>query len=156
MTVEWRRGTTGSRRIPRSSPLDVVESLLGTSYWAADRLRETIQKSIRHSLCCGLYWGEKQVGFARAVTDHATFYWLCDVVVDEAHRGHGLGKWLVECMVTTPELEGRVGLLATRDAQGLYERYGFTIPEDPSRVMWLRPANRRGTRRGGPTSPPGG
>ncbi len=154
--MEWRRGDYRISTDPSLLSLDAVESLLGTSYWAADRLRETIQKSIRHSLCYGLYCGEKQVGFARAVTDHATFYWLCDVVVDEAHRGHGLGKWLVECVVNTQELEGLVGLLATRDAQRLYERCGFTMPEDPSRLMWLRPANRRGTRRDGPPSSPGG
>jgi len=156
MTVEWRRGDYRISTDPSLLSLDAVESLLGTSYWAADRLRETIQKSIRHSLYYGLYCGEKQVGFARAVTDHATFYWLCDVVVDEAHRGHGLGKWLVECVVNTQELEGLVGLLATRDAQSLYERYGFAMPEDPSRLMWLRPANRRGTRRDSPASLPGG
>lgn len=95
------------------------------SYWAKGRSRETQQRAIEHSLCFGVYKDGAQVGFARVVTDCATFAWLCDVFVDEAERGHGLGKWLVETVVTCPPLQGlRRMVLATRDAHELYRRYG--------------------------------
>jgi GNAT superfamily N-acetyltransferase len=77
-----------------------------SSYWAQDRSFATVQKSIEHSLCLGVYTGSEQVGFARVVTDYATFAWLCDVFILEPHRGQGLGKWLVERVIAHPELQG--------------------------------------------------
>jgi len=105
--------------------LDAIERLLRTTYWAAQRPREIIEKSIRNSLCFGAYYGGAQVGFGRAVTDWATFVWICDVVIDDAHRGQGLGKRFVEAIVTHPDLASMRQLLATRDAHTLYEKFGF-------------------------------
>jgi GNAT superfamily N-acetyltransferase len=96
-----------------------------SAYWAQGRSLDIVRKTIQNSLCFGLYEGEQQVGFARVVTDYATFGWLCDVFVVDSHRGRGLSKWLVECVVSHPALSGlRTLMLATRDAHGLYERYG--------------------------------
>jgi GNAT superfamily N-acetyltransferase len=110
---------------PARLDLEAVIRLLRTTYWAAQRPREVIEKSIRHSLCFGIYWRGTQVGFGRVVTDWTTFAWSCDVVIDEAHRGGGLGKRFVEEIVTHPDIAGVRQLLATRDAHTLYERFGF-------------------------------
>ena len=104
---------------------DKVIGLLKKSYWANNRKKETTQKAIENSLCVGIYFGKEMVGFARLVTDNATMYWLCDVIIDEKHRKNGLGKKLIEIITNMKELDGMFGLLATRDAQGLYEKYGF-------------------------------
>lgn len=102
--------------------------LVNKSYWAKHRTREQIEKSIKNSLCFGVYDAGRQVGFARAVTDYSVMYWLCDVFVDEEYRGQGIGKLLMECIVNHPDLKDLNGVLATRDAQGLYEKYGFAAP----------------------------
>ena len=103
--------------------------LSGSSYWARGRSRELVERSVRGSLCFGAYARERQLGFARVVTDRATFAWLCDVFVDPAHRGVGVGKRLVEAVVAHPELSAlRRIVLATRDAHGLYERSGGFAP----------------------------
>jgi GNAT superfamily N-acetyltransferase len=106
------------------------------SYWARGRPLEVVRRSLANSLCFGLYEGRRQIGLARVVTDRATFAWLCDVFVLEAYRGRGLSKWLLECVLGHPELQGlRRFLLGTRDAHGLYARYGFTPLADPERFM---------------------
>ncbi|WP_441874589.1 GNAT family N-acetyltransferase [Paenibacillus sp. 2TAB26] len=94
-----------------------------------------IKKSINNSVCFGVYDGDKQVGFARVVTDFATMYYLCDVYIDEEYRGAGLGKKLVE--VITEQFEGMMGLLGTLDGHGLYEKYGFM--KNTERFMNRRP-----------------
>jgi len=108
--------------------LDVplIHEVLGlSSYWAQGRSLAVVEKSIEHSLCFGVYAPQGQVGFARVVTDYATFGWLCDVFILPSYRGQGLSKWLVDCVVTDPELQHVVRfLLATRDAHELYQRYG--------------------------------
>jgi GNAT superfamily N-acetyltransferase len=110
--------------------------LANRSYWAAGRPLEVVRRSLDHSLCFGLYERGRQVGFARVVTDRATFAWLCDVFVLEQYRGRGLGKWLVECVLGHPTLQKlRRVLLGTLDAHGLYARYGFTPLADPSRFL---------------------
>jgi GNAT superfamily N-acetyltransferase len=109
--------------------LNVLHHLLKASYWAEQRSLETMVKSIENSLCVGVYLRDKQVGFARIITDGATIYWLGDVLVDEAHRGHGIGKKLIESIVNWDKLQGMGGVLATRDAHGLYEKYGFVRKE---------------------------
>jgi GNAT superfamily N-acetyltransferase len=107
----------------------VHEFLSKGSYWAQNRSLATVQRSIENSLNFGIYSATGQVGFARVVTDYATFGWLCDVYIDPAARGAGLGKWLVECIVNHPDLKGlRRLLLATRDAHGLYRDYGGFVP----------------------------
>jgi predicted GNAT family N-acyltransferase len=105
--------------------IDKVCELLGNSYWATNRKREINIKAIENSICIGIYLGEEMVGFARIVTDYATMYWLCDVIIDEQHRKNGLGKKLIEIITEMKELDGMFGILATRDAHGLYEKYGF-------------------------------
>lgn len=104
----------------------VRDFLSYSSYWAQGRSLEVVRDSVEQSLCFGLYKGGQQVGFARIVTDYATFAWMCDVFVVESHRGLGLGKWLIECVVAHPALRnlGILFLLATRDAHELYRRYG--------------------------------
>ena len=114
--------------------IDRICDLLGKSYWANARSRDTIEKSIRNSLCFGAYCAGIQVGFARCVTDYATIFWLCDVIVDEAYRGRGIGKALIEAVVSHEKLKGLSGILATRDAQGLYARHGFLLV-DPALYM---------------------
>jgi len=115
----------------------VVQDFLNNgTYWARNRSLTTITESIENSLCFGLYCGEEQVGFARVVTDYGTFAWLCDVYVLETYRGRGLGKWLIECVVAHPNLQHMLFLLATRDAQALYIKYGGFRPLDnPDRWM---------------------
>ena len=109
--------------------LEVVTTLLHATYWAVNRSREAIAKSVEHSVCFGLFHSSRQVGFARAVTDYATFTYLCDVIVAPEHRGRGLGKWIVECMLAHPALQTSTQCLRTRDAHTLYERFGFERTE---------------------------
>ena len=106
-------------------------------YWSIGRRREIVEKSIANSLCFGVYDGDRQMGFARVVTDYATFAWLCDVFIDAAYRERGLGKQLVETVVAHPELQGlRNFILATRDAHELYRQYGgFEALAAPDRWM---------------------
>jgi GNAT superfamily N-acetyltransferase len=106
--------------------LDVIHNYLShRSYWAEGRPFSVMETAVEHSLCFGVYGDAQQVGFARVVTDYATFAWLCDVFILEGYRGMGLGKWLIECVVAYPDLQGlRLFLLATRDAHELYRSYG--------------------------------
>jgi GNAT superfamily N-acetyltransferase len=104
--------------------LDAVAALLNDTYWAAGRSRETIARSIAHSMCFGVFHAGRQVGFARAITDRATYTYLCDVVIAPGHRGRGLGKWLVASVLAHPELQTTT-YLRTRDAHGLYRGFGF-------------------------------
>ena len=107
-----------------------IVSALQESYWAVGREQSVVEKSIANSVCIGLYTGGRQIGFARAVTDKSTFAWICDVMVHEKYRGAGLGKWLTECLGEHPDLRDcREHLLRTRDAHGLYERFGYTVCE---------------------------
>lgn len=105
--------------------IDRICYLLSKSYWANTRTREKIELSIHNSLCYGVFYNNTQIGFARVVTDFATMYWLCDVIIDEEYRGHGLGKKLVEYIANSEELRGLRGILRTKDAHGLYEQYGY-------------------------------
>jgi N-acetylglutamate synthase-like GNAT family acetyltransferase len=109
---------------------------LSRSYWADKRPRAVIERSIEHSLNFGVYDGEKQIGFARVITDFAVFAYLCDVFIHEDYRGRSLGKWMMECILSHPELQGlRRWSLATRDAHGLYKQFGFTELNNPSGWM---------------------
>ena len=106
--------------------VDCVHNFLRKSYWAENIPKDVVERSIRGSLCFGVYEGEKQIGFARVITDEATFAYLCDVFVDEAYRGKGLSKRLLQTIVDYPTLQDlRRFMLATRDAHGLYEQFGF-------------------------------
>lgn len=103
----------------------IIHELLHSSYWAQERSCETILKSIEHSLCYGVYYDGQQVGFARIVTDYTTMYWLCDVFIHTDHRKKQLGKLLMKCITETPEIRHLRGMLATKDAHGLYKKFGF-------------------------------
>lgn len=107
--------------------LELIWEYLRASYWSPNVPRDVVERSLAGSLCLGLYDpAGAQAGFARAVTDAATFAWIADVFVLEQHRGHGLGVWLVESLLAHPDLDGlRSVMLATRDAHSLYERFGF-------------------------------
>jgi GNAT superfamily N-acetyltransferase len=111
--------------------VDFICAAIARSYWAPDRPRAVIEKTIRNSLCFGLYEKRsgRQVGFARVVTDGATVSWLGDVIVDERHRKKGLGKLLVSTVAAHPEVSCTSCLLATRDAHGLYQKFGFVRSE---------------------------
>ncbi len=116
--------------------LGIVHGFLTNSYWARGIPLETVQRSIENSLCFGIYQSDRQIGFARVITDCATFAYLADVFVVPAYRGRGLSKWLMECIVQHPELQGlRRWMLATQDAHGLYRHYGFTELKSPERWM---------------------
>jgi GNAT superfamily N-acetyltransferase len=117
--------------------IDLIHDFLSkTSYWAIGRAREVVQRSIDNSLSFGVYQGSYQVGFARVVTDYATFAWIADVFVLPEHRGHGLSKWLMDVMLSHSQLQGfRRWVLATKDAHALYERYGFISLHRPERWM---------------------
>ena len=142
----WTRGPY--RITDRAEDLDVgvIHAFLTESYWARGISREIVERAIRGSLCFGLYHDERQVGFARAVSDRATFAYLADVFVVEDERGRGLARWLVATVLGHPELQGlRRWLLATRDAHGLYAGLGFAPLADPSIVMTIhRPDIYRG------------
>lgn len=116
----------------------IHDFLSRASYWARGRSLNTVRRAIENSLCFGVYASSEQAGFARVVTDYATFAWLCDVFVLEPFRGQGLGKWLIECVTTYPDLQNLEGfILATRDAHELYRRYGGFFPlESPEK--WMR------------------
>lgn len=117
--------------------VDAIHDFLAhSSYWAQGRPREVVVRTIENSMCFGIYDGARQAAFARVVTDCATFAWVCDVFVVEEYRGRGLGKWLMESIVTHPDLQSlRRILLATRDAHGLYSQYGFIPLDEPGRFM---------------------
>lgn len=115
----------------------IHQFLVEGSYWANQRTFEVMQRSTENSLCFGVYNEQQQVGFARVVTDYATFAWLCDVFILPDFRGQGLSKWLVQTVVECPELQSlRRILLATRDAHELYRVYGGFQPlKSPERWM---------------------
>jgi GNAT superfamily N-acetyltransferase len=139
---EWRRGDFVVSDDPERLDKATVVRFITGSYWAEGIPQATMQRAIAHSLCFGLYEGDKQVGFARVVTDRATFGYLCDVFVEESHRGGGLGQWLVECVLEHPELQGLRRLsLMTRDAHTLYERFGFKPMADPTRYLEIHRPN---------------
>ena len=110
--------------------IDKIAQMLNSSYWAENRTKEVIEKSIENSICIGVYDKNKQIGFARCVTDYATVYWLADVIIDADYRKQGIGKALVEAAINHDELKWCFGVLATNDAHGLYERYGFKLVPD--------------------------
>jgi GNAT superfamily N-acetyltransferase len=116
--------------------VDLVHRVLGATYWAAGIPRDVVERSIRGSVAFGLYDGAEQIGFARVVTDLATYAYLCDVFVVEHRRGNGLGDWLVESIMLHPELAGlRRFALFTRDAASLYQRHGFAASPTPTGYM---------------------
>ena len=133
---EWTQGEYSISTDEARLDVDVIHHFLDSSYWASGRSIETIRRSIDHSLPFGVYKENQQVGFARVITDYATFAWIADVFILEEHQGRGLGKWLMEIILTHPELQGfRRWVLATKDAHDLYRKYGFNELKLPERWM---------------------
>ena len=116
--------------------LDTIHGFLTESYWARGIPRETVARSMENSLCFGAFDGDRQVGFARVISDRATFAYVCDVFALESDRKRGVGKSLMAAIMAHPELQGlRRWTLATRDAHGLYRQFGFGAPAHPERQM---------------------
>ena len=116
--------------------LSVIHAFLTKSYWATNIPFEIVKKSIENSLCFGVYDNGKQIGFARVISDYATFAYLADVFVLPENRGNGLSKFLMQTIKTHPELQNlRRWMLATKDAHKLYEKFGFTRLVDPDPIM---------------------
>ena len=133
---EWTRIGLTVTTDPARFDVGAIHAFLATSYWARGRSRDAVERSIAGSLCFGLLDAGRQVGFARVITDRATFAYLADVYVLESHRGRGLGAWLMECVTGHPELQGlRRFLLVTQDAHGLYRKSGFAALAHPERHM---------------------
>ena len=139
MFHEQRDGDILVTTDPARLDLDVIHGFLSESYWAPGVPREVVERSIRHSICFGALEGERQVGFARVISDRATYAYVSDVFVLPGHRGRGIGKRLMACITTHPELQGlRLWSLFTRDAHGLYRQYGFHEARHPDRLMEKR------------------
>lgn len=120
------------------SKLDIstIHDFLKNSYWAENIPLAIVEKSIKNSLCFGLYEGNKQIGFARVITDYATTAFLKDVFILKPYQGQGLGKWFVDYILKYSELQDvSKWLLSTKDAHGLYRRYGFTKLTEPEKMM---------------------
>jgi GNAT superfamily N-acetyltransferase len=134
--VEWTRGEFAISTDPGRLDRPLIAGFLAGSYWAPGIPREVVERSIENSLPFGLYQGRSQVGFARVISDRATFAYVADVFVLESHRGRGLAKWLMETIRSHPDLQKlRRWLLLTRDAHPLYRQVGFRDPEFPDRIM---------------------
>ena len=132
----WERPPYRISDNPQAVDVAVVHEFLANSYWARGIPRETVVRGIAHSMPFSLFLGDRQVGFARVVTDRATFAYLADVFVAEDQRGRGLAAWLVATILAHPELSGlRRWLLATRDAHELYRKFGFTDVADPTTLL---------------------
>ena len=115
---------------------ETIVAFLARAYWAQGRTREVIARSIEHSICFGMYDGDRQIGFARVISDGATFAYLCDVYIAEEYRGRGLGKWFMSVILAHPELQGlRRWMLATRDAHDFYRQFGWSELKSPGRYM---------------------
>jgi GNAT superfamily N-acetyltransferase len=132
----WTKGEFQISTDPARVDLRAVHEFLTNCYWARGIPLEAVQRSIENSLCFGIYNADRQVGFARVVTDRATFAYLADVFILEPWRGRGLSRWLMECITGHPDLQGlRRWMLVTQDAHGLYRQFGFCSLNAPERWM---------------------
>ncbi len=140
---DYRRGEYVISTDPARLDLDVIHEFLTNCYWSKGIPRDVVARSIEHSLCFGIYDSSgAQVGFARVISDLATVAYLGDVFVLESHRGRGLSKWMMECITQHPALQGlRRWILLTRDAHGLYSKFGFTSLKSSERYMELHRAD---------------
>jgi N-acetylglutamate synthase-like GNAT family acetyltransferase len=134
--MTWTKGEFSVTCDPDKQDIDVIHGFLSRSYWAKGISKETVRRSVEGSLCFALLHQDKQIGFARVISDFATVAYLGDVFVLEDFRGRGLSKWLMECVSSHPDLQGlRRWLLATADAHQLYEKFGFTALNKPQLFM---------------------
>jgi GNAT superfamily N-acetyltransferase len=133
---EWRRNGFTISTDPEKLDRGMIHHFLAASYWAKGIPREVVDRSIEGALSFGLFEDGRQVGFARVITDSATFAYLADVFVLESHRGQGLATWLMESILAHPRLQGlRRWMLVTRDAHPLYRKVGFRDLAHPERIM---------------------
>ena len=126
--MEWSFGAFTLDDDNQKTEAEAVFHLLKDTYWAKGRTLETVEVTVANSQCFNVWKDGRQVGFARVVTDYAVFGWIADVIIDEAFRGQGLGKFLVQCICEHPELPYHL-VLRTDDAHSLYEKYGFKTKE---------------------------
>jgi GNAT superfamily N-acetyltransferase len=144
--MKWQKEQFAIDTDPSQLDIDRVHSFLSKSYWATGIPIEIVKKSIQNSLCFGLYVSNEnrlqQIGFARIVSDYATFAYLGDVYVEESWRGKGLSKWMMSCVMSHPQLQGlRRICLGTRDAHDLYKKYGFEVIKQPENWMEIKVPN---------------
>ncbi|HEY3204902.1 MAG TPA: GNAT family N-acetyltransferase [Thermoanaerobaculia bacterium] len=134
--MEWRRDLYTISTDPVRLDREAIHAFLASSYWARGIPRAVVDRSIQNSMVFGLYEGARQVGFARVITDKATFAYVSDVFVVDSHRGKGLGRWLMETILGHPDLQGlRRWVLLTQDAHALYRGVGFEDVRDPAWYM---------------------
>jgi len=134
--MEWRKDDYIVSTDRTKIDVDAVHNYLTRSYWAEGIPKDVVKRSLENSLCFAIYYHNSLIGFARVVSDFATFGYLADVFVTEPHRGKGLSKWLMKIILSHPQLQGlRRFTLATRDAHGLYSQFGFQIFANPDRWM---------------------
>ena len=132
----WSQGDYEISTDPARVDISMVHDFLTNSYWAKGIPLETVRRSIENSIAFGIYHSQKQVGFARIISDQATFAYLADVFILPAYRGRGLSRWLMECIIAHPDLQAlRRWMLATKDAHGLYAKFGFTPIKTPDSWM---------------------
>jgi len=136
MIAMWRKGEFEISTDPSRVNVAAVHAFLAASYWAHGIPLPVVERSISNSICFGIYRGDEQAGFARVITDRATYAYLADVFIFEVFRGQGLSRWLMECIMAHPDLQGlRRWSLLTRDAHGLYQKFGFTALRAADRWM---------------------
>ena len=149
MFHEQRFGDVLVTTNPARLDVETVHRFLAESYWAKGISREIVERSIRHSICFGAFDGGRQVGFARVISDRATFAYIGDVFVLPSHRGRSIGKHLMATVTSHPELQNlRLWTLFTRDAHGLYRQHGFHEARHPDRLMERRPLDPYGIKTG--------
>jgi len=135
--MSWQKNEFTISTDPGKLDIPYIHAWLSEqSYWAREIPRSIVEASVKGSMCFGVYLGDRQIGFARVITDKATFGYLADVFIDEEFRGQGLSKWMMETILSHPELQGfRRWMLGTLDAHGLYAQFGFRPLDQPERVM---------------------
>ena len=124
--MEWRKEDYLITDDRSKVKLDVVHRLLAATYWGGRRSKDVVDRMVVSSICFSLFDGSRQIGFGRAVTDSVTVTWVADIVIESEYRGEKLGQWLMECLVSHPTIQSTQMVLQTRDAQGLYEKFGFS------------------------------
>ncbi|MBX7043028.1 MAG: GNAT family N-acetyltransferase [Ignavibacteria bacterium] len=136
MQKEFRKGSYVISTDKRKLNFGVVHGFLAGSYWAKGRSPEVTGSSVKNSVCFGLYHDRRQIGFARVISDKATFAYLADVFIIDEYRGRGLSKWLMKVIFEHPMFRTvKSWMLATRDAHGLYRKFGFKRLSDPGKYM---------------------
>lgn len=137
---EYKKGEFLISTDPLKLQIDIIHNFLSKTYWAPNISLETVKRSMDNSYCFGIYKNEEQIGFARLITDYATFAYLADVFILEEYRGRGLSKWLMQIILDSEAVQGlRSWMLKTKDAHGLYKQFNFNAPTFPERVMEYKP-----------------